>query len=252
MTRARWFVSLLLACHLLAVLTAAIPSPADMAFAASQPTSALATGGKSSLDALATMVQRATTALYAVVAPIQIIARPYVRAGLYQRWNMFSALSTDDHYVRLDYEVQEGTDYQVYRQLILPSSREDRPRWVHNYRDKAVINALNAYLRERADAPRQPSRQLDPLARYLTTRYRDQHGIAGRILRTSVWYGVAPGAGKTSEVGGEPGRAAVLEHYYGNSAVPVAPAMRPVYREGDITWSRLTAVADPMSTLESR
>jgi hypothetical protein len=126
---------------------------------------------------------------------VRALTRAYIKAGLRQTWDMFSRPQTANHYARLGYHVvSPGTPKpRVVLELVFPADREDRVRVLHDYQDKAVVMAFEAFFSARAKHLGEPatSRELLPLIRYFKRRYRQGYLAQDEtIVRTDVWYGV--------------------------------------------------------------
>jgi hypothetical protein len=194
--------------------------------------------------------------LYDATAPMRALARPFARAGLRQRWDMFAHPQTHDHYVRLGYHIVSPnlSGRRIVLELVFPADREDRVRVLHAYQDKAVVMAFEAFFSARAlkmgDAA--ANEKLLPLARYFTRRF-GQTFLANneQIVRTDVWYGSAP-IPPASSPRGDPevaDRLEILRHYYDGpvSAItrsPEPPPLSSQEREADIEWG-LASIDEP-------
>ena len=214
MTSLRWVVSLLIAFHLIALVTAAIPAPAAL-----RPVSAIATTSTNHppqnavaavvtpvLDRAAGIVSRFQPVLFRTLRPVRRLSRPYISAGVGgQQWNMFSSPYTVDQYLRIDYYVTfDGgpRGQRLLRELVLPADHEEHVRGLHQFRDKFVLNTVDGYFaainRGRRDSDDAVSdeeyarRSFEPIARYFGRRVHRYLASDERLVRTEVWYGVAP------------------------------------------------------------
>src|SRR5262249_35998771 len=130
--------------------------------------------------------------------PLRQLTRPYINAGLRQKWNMFSNPETDDHYLRLDYHLastERGGRIGAARELVFPLRHEGRLRILHDFRDKAVANAVENYhlLRAWKDTGSNMAREFSSLARFFRKVYQERYATASeRVVRVDIWYGAAP------------------------------------------------------------
>jgi hypothetical protein len=268
MSGVRWLLSLLLLYHLVAVAADAIPSPDELTGVAEvrhphdDGIAALVTP---MLDRAALSLARFEPTLFAWSQPLRQITQPYISAGLRQHWVMFAGTITGARYVRLDYYVAtDGSlgNPQVFRELVLPSAREDRVRWLRQYLDKAVVNTLDTYFTNLAkyhgafdgiEPPGRPSalesseslpRDFVPLLRYFRTRFQRTHLPANaRIVRTDLWYGVAEIPPPVQPVNDRvsKGRRKLLNEYQeGPTRIVGTASTNPqrgaVEQEADILW----------------
>jgi hypothetical protein len=259
MSRERRLLSLLIAYHLAAVTFAALPSPRDLnpVEEIRHPDRGISAWLTPTFDRLALWLSRIQPALFRSSEPVRILTQPYIDGGLRQRWNMFSNPATGDQYLRVDVVVGRpgraggaSSEPLAYRQLVFPADDESRPRFVHQFRDKAIFNALeNHFLRLQRDedgqevtAPR--IADLRPVSRHFTAAFLRMHPeLLARFRRTELWYGTAsippPGAELRHAVVKD--RILRLERYRG-TVVPVAtflagPVIGRKEREGDIVWT---------------
>jgi len=267
MTTFRSIVSILLVYHLAALTVAAIPPPEDTNRIGRlrTPEDPIARWLTPSLDRAATGLSRIEPSLFSLVQPLRWITTPYIEAGLHQNWNMFSNPLTDDQYLRLDYHVV-GSDQRrrpsMVRELVFPADREDRVRFFHQFRDKAVLHILEKFALARGkgmmpidgEAQRRGSidpaqqtaaveREFAPLVRYFGDRLERTYLTNGeRVVRTDVWAGAAPipPRGQALSAARLDARLSVLNAYYaGPSAVALASVPRTVGQtegEADIAW----------------
>src|SRR5262245_42504531 len=78
----------------------------------------------------------------AVSSLVHFITYPYAVAGLKQKWDMFASPPTEGHYLRLTYRIVSPTATRQVQEIVLPSDPDDRLRLRHDFRDKAIINAI--------------------------------------------------------------------------------------------------------------
>jgi hypothetical protein len=138
----------------------------------------------------------------------------------------------------------------AHQELVFPADDESRPRWVHQFRDKAIFNALeNYFLRlqheddyQTAGAPR--IQDLRPVARHFTNAFLRTHPeLAASVLRTELWHGTAPNPSPGDEL--TPtilhARLLRLEQYRREAAasptVPAPPIVGHREREADLVWT---------------
>jgi hypothetical protein len=252
MPSSRWLVSLLIVYHLTALTVAAIPPPQRLESRArdARPQGAVARWLTPLLDQMAGAVARAEPTIHAALQPVGNVTAPYVRAGLTQRWNMFTSPSAGDRYVRLRYYVGSPPPVagDVFQELILPVPRTE-PRWY--FKGKAIRNSLEAFQNDQARraanlAERSERRgaalshELSSVVRYYRNRFEQAHDL--RVLRTELWYTKAP-----SPPRGDTRPSAVLRERldaldrYRLGAVSIGPGStytRPgtVDREADLEW----------------
>lgn len=248
MTSERWGVSLLIVGHLVALVILLLPDPPELATVSADTTNVPLTATASALGGVAAWVREVEPRIVQVVSPLRAVTAPYVAVGLRQRWNMFSNPMPVDQYVRVDQYVQPSRSsprLRVFRELALPAQREDRVRAVHKFRDKAVLNSLEAFTVARAR--RAPSEglppDLEPVARYFRNRFHREY-LTGdeQIVRTDVWFGQVPipavGQQRTPEE--RESRSATLAAYWDGPAetppVAVLPQIGALQRDGSIIW----------------
>ncbi|MEQ1761262.1 MAG: hypothetical protein ABL986_23380 [Vicinamibacterales bacterium] len=249
----RW-LSGAIAFHLVAITIAALPMPSELAViepSSPPPSSMLAPALAPLFDRLALVVAGVEPVLYRASAPLRILTQPYINAGLKQKWNMFANPGHDDSYMRVDYLVAtdgSGRPTQRVQELVFPAAREDRPRWRHEFRDKAIFSSVENYfvrfeseedVNASATAP-----DMVPIARYFGRTFRQTLPQGQQLVRVEVWYGVAPipAPGEPIDSAAEANRLQALVKY----RAPLTPRPtssvsleRPGSRvtEGDITWT---------------
>jgi hypothetical protein len=266
MSRARWVLSLLLVCHVGAMVLASVPSPERITpigpprYPAGDPITSRLTP---LFDTAAATVARISGAIWATTRPLHRASTLYVSAiGLEERWNMFVNPDRTDRYVRVRYYVRQGAATSRARgpirtatELVFPGYPEDRVRLVRSYwikyRDKAISIALDSFIRRRDVSLIHPGTRpgdlpddLAPVARFFAKQYANNHLREGeRIVRTEVWAGTAsnPPRGEAQDADARDAHLAVLHHYYGGP-VEERPRLTPyppyyaTEREGDIEW----------------
>jgi hypothetical protein len=198
------------------------------------------------LDGLAAYLQALAATMARIVAPLRPLTEPYITIGLEQKWDMFSNPLPTDQYVRVDqYVVSSGSPrVRVFEELAAPAQREDQPRFVHKFRDKAVLVVRDEFLAAARDAKLAgPPRDVRPLAKYFRDRFRRDYLNADEdVVRTEVWLGEAPipPPGQRLSDGQLEKRLAVLQRYWdGPSERPTSTFVPPVgaaQQEGDIVW----------------
>ena len=249
-TRGRWLVSVLVALHLVALAVSSVPTPDELRLGESVPP-----GYKGAFPLLASALDKLAVWLRAVdsmsanlLSPLRIPTDTYASLGLRQRWDMFSNPPTFNQYVRVDQYVTTtatpGTP-RVVRELALPAQREDRIRLVHKFRDKAVMNALEAFViaqRTSGDPAEPRSRALQPLATYFRNRLQREYlNDNEHVERTEVWFGQAaiPPPGEVLTTRQLDLRLTALERYwYGPSEVGARERAQPgtLQQEDTILW----------------
>ena len=200
MSNERWFLSTLIATHLVAISAASLPDPRELNFvpsaATSPPVDSIARLATPALNATAAALSPLEAQAYRLTAPVRTLTRVYVQAGLRQRWNMFSNPVTADQYVRVAHYVRSSREpnrVRVFHELALPGQPEDRARLVHMFRDKALMNSLEAFVVEGREQTGVEPSELDPVASYFGNRFRAAYLTADEELtRIEIWYGLAP------------------------------------------------------------
>ena len=130
--------------------------------------------------------------------------------------------------------------------MVLPVGRDDRVRIGHDFRDKAIVNLMSAFIddQRKPGAATQHPDGFEPLVRYFTNRYRSRELSAGeRILRTEVWWGSAliPPPGQSLPQGMREARLDALTRLYGGPSrsmlgLSVQHARGDLEHDADITW----------------
>jgi hypothetical protein len=198
------------------------------------------------LDAVVRWVARIEPTLFALAGPLQTLTKPYIRAGLSQKWNMFSNPDIEAQYVRLAYYVRSRSSSRprIVKELVFPADPEDGVRVLHDYRDKAVVNAQMAFSLARTKQSGQtPALAISPLVGFFRRRFAASLAPDDTIVRTELWYGSAPMPPRGERLADETlqARLAVLHSYY-DGPVPVIlgsqdfPTVGIEEREADIVW----------------
>lgn len=242
----RTLASCLVAFHLLAIGVAAIPSPADLTASGrvrQPPAGALTRMLMPQADALEEGVASLQTFLYRTTRPFAWLTAPYVGAGLTQRWNMFANPATTDQYVRMDYvvgPVSLSSGDLVLSELVYPAAPEERVRWHHEFRDKAIFSALSNYVSSarRSDAVQVTGdpEELVPVVRHFARTRASAVPAGSALKRVRVWYGFAPipGPGVRISDSMRAERIALLTNYRQPLGAQSARRLN-VARVGDIT-----------------
>jgi hypothetical protein len=243
----RWGVSLLILYHLTAVGVGLLPVPADLpSIPSDRP--------RTIVDLAAAALARVERTLYVWSAPARALTYPYREAGLRQKWDMFAAPKAADQYVRLDHLVVDRVAgrRRIVSELVLPAQPDDQLRLRHDFRDKAIINALDAFLLrtartgQRSGPARDAARNdLGPVVRYFSSRLRDRLRPGDEtIARTELWYGRAPipPPGQALAAETRDARAQALRAYASErtSSAAADPDARPIgtdQRDADIVWT---------------
>jgi hypothetical protein len=258
MSRERWLLSLLITYHLVAIALASLPTR-DALDRFNETRLVRPTIVPTVLDALAAIAHDAEVATMSGASPLRLITRPYIKAGLRQRWNMFSNPGTDDHYMRVDYyfaSARPEEDVRVMRELVFPQDDETRTRIVHRFRDKAIFNAVETYFlrgdHDSRSANPEALKAVAPVAQYFSREFvRSRLPRGNRMLRTEIWYGSAPiPFPELGTVASAPlDRVTVLERYRDTTlpaerGVLTPPAIGAMQHEADITWLLLAVEED--------
>jgi len=238
-TGRRGLISAFIAFHLVALAVNSLPDP--------RLRPPVQPSGAPVLDGLAANLQAFEATIARIVAPLRPLTEPYITIGLEQKWDMFSNPLPTDQYVRVDqYVVSSGSQrVRVFEELAVPAQREDQPRFVHKFRDKAVLVVRDEFLAAHsrdaklADAPR----VVRPLAKYFRDRFRRDYLNADEdVVRTEVWLGEAPipPPGQRLTDPQLEQRLAVLQRYwngpYERSTSTALPTLGAAQQEADIVW----------------
>jgi hypothetical protein len=204
MSSERWWLSGLIVFHLAAITSAALPPPSELQAtdsieprnAADVPSSHLA----AALEQFAHATFKINRDLNRWSIPLRALTRPYINAGLRQRWNMFANPAQFDAYMRIDYLVGAAAARQpseVFRELVFPVTPEDQPHLWRHSTDKAIYTAIENYqvtlqrVSDVREAPRAPG-DFAPVARYFSGVFRNTLAPGRRLIRVEVRYGRAP------------------------------------------------------------
>ena len=265
MSARRWAVSVFCVWHVLAIGLGSLASPGAVLEVGPprHPTNdPIAAALTPALDTAAAVVAPVLDGIIDAAAPLQRWAAEYLAlTGVGQSWKMFTNPPEVHQYLRIRYFVGRttidtaGESAWTATELVFPAHREDDVRLVRGYwaafRDKAMTSALQRFhenrhsrlLKAETKSAELPD-DLAPIARYFAKRYQNRAlGPDERIVRTEVWYGVAPmpPPGGTYEPARVDARLSVLRGYYDG---PVEnhfgrPARTPYHsseNEADITW----------------
>jgi len=248
----RWLLSTLIGIHLVAISAASLPDPRELDFvkpaaAAALPFDSIARIVAPAMNAVVAALTPLEAQAYRFTAPIRSLTGIYIQAGLRQKWNMFANPVTADQYVRVAHYVgssREPGRVRVFRELALPGQREDRLRPVHVFRDKAILNSLEALAVHSLENPdTDHSSDLDPIAAYFAGRFRDSYLTSDeKLTRTEIWFGAAPmpPTGERLADSQLQERWAVLQRYWNgpvDAPAPVTPLQPGVLQgEADIVW----------------
>lgn len=248
MSQTRWLLSVLIAYHLCAVASHALPDPASLTPIApsrvpGSPQSRLSQLLSTPLDQSARIVAGLDAALVEALRPVRMVTAPYTSAGLRQYWAMFADPEQNRQYVRLDYQlVTPGGGGVVLRELVFPTGQEGQVRVVHQFQDKAVLNALDGFHHPEAfqsETGTSSDREILKVIRYFASRMLETRPAGTQLVRTGLWYGVAP----ILPTAGDPDAAVrhtVLAPYAAGpfelTGVSVDRAIGLTEVEGPITW----------------
>ena len=245
-----WLLSFLLVFHISALAIDAIPAPRELTAPRevnSSPGRGVVGNLTLALDSVAVDLARADSVLFRWSQPLRRFTQLYINLGLYQRWLMFTAPVTQDQYIRIDlYTTASSGELVRIQKLVLPTSREDRVRLLHDFQDKATVGLWTAFNDANAskspDAPGHDDMTL--FVRFFKTDFRNQYlSSEDRIVRTEVWFGSAPilppGGARTEDLVRE--RLSALPSYYGaGRRTPFHSTYQYLgsqQREADITWT---------------
>jgi hypothetical protein len=198
MTRLRWLASLLIAFHVAALVVAAVPAPAELGQRKANAARTAGAAGplRSLFDRALAIVDTVQPAIFRALSPLRTLTRPYLAAGLDQRWQMFSRPYTADLFVRADVYVSgTANTTRVVRELVLPADPEGRVRLSYQPRDKAVLYALEHAVTTGADAAAHHAElqpYFEPIVRFIGNRIGRQLAPGERVVRTELWYGERP------------------------------------------------------------
>ena len=263
----RTIVSLFICWHLAAMAVAAIPSPEQLAGVAG--TARAADDSVSAIvrpfaGSLARVLLAADRLAAAIVAPVRPVFAAYVTPlGLEQAWNMFANPPLMSEYLRVRYYVREPEGRTALETEIVfpvrPSGLHVAAAFRRGHQDKAVSNAVYAYLRERNrrrlrgesgpidnDDPA-ASRTLAPVVAYFRDRFVDERyrttGVRPDVVRSEAWYGVAASRAPGEDNPFALSHAAALSRYPAHAVAgsTAVPALERSEREADITWFLLFA-----------
>lgn len=258
MSRNRYLISALLSFHLIALVVSAVPPPEDLASvdAARFPQEAdiVSRIVTPILDTAADGIGAVEPSLFYALRPLRSVTRAYTRAGLGQRWTMFVHPSRSDQYVRLDYFVSPdplSPRADLFRELVLPVDPAERLAY---FRGKSIRNSIRYYHQRLEQAEKTASmsqdeqnrtaaRRLATIARFYRERLeRDRKDLSGRVVRTEMWYALAPSPppGQRLTAGEIERREMALAGYrntrIANVARPGAPRLRVAQPDADLTW----------------
>ena len=252
MSSERWLISTLIAIHLIAISAASLPDPRELSLVGSAarpaaPADALARTVTPALDATVAALAPIEAQAFRLTAPLRALTRTYIQAGLRQKWNMFANPVTADQYVRVAHYVESSREpgrIRVFRELALPGQRENRARLVHMFRDKAILNSLEALAVNRLEShDAERSSDLEPVSAYFGNRFKTSYLAPDEtVVRTEVWFGAAPmpPTGRRLTDSALQERWDVLQRYW-DGPDETSPAATPPQRgalqgDADIAW----------------
>lgn len=251
MSSERWLLSVLIFVHLAAISASSLPDPRELMLAPSgealPPHDAIARTVTPALDTAVAVLTPIEAQAFKLTAPIRTLTRTYIQAGLRQKWNMFANPVAADQYVRVGYYVETASQpgrIRIFHELVMPGQREDQPRFVHLFRDKAILNALESLSVDRIEHPNAGHySELNPVAEYFARRFKAVYLAADEtVLRTEVWFGIAPSpaVGHRLTDAQLQNRWSVLQRYR-EGPVDVPAPVRPwelsaLQSESDIVW----------------
>jgi len=252
MSGARWGASVLIGAYVALIAIAAIPEPRPPADPRSK--SRLAAANVSGLARLLDSTQTSIASLQSLLFHDTAAVRPAVQAftntgiGGGQQWYMFSDPYVVDQYVRVDSYVASdggGSTRRLFRQLLLPAHHEDRVRFVHDYRDKAILVLLERYFKAQAQrgdrrSPQELGQIFEPITRYSRKRIAPLLAAGEHVTRSEMWFGVAPipPPGMPEDRAAIDARLAALAPYHDRPA-EVLPTDAGAEMDGDVRWTLL-------------
>jgi hypothetical protein len=268
MSAKHWGLSVFLVWHVIAITYGALASPGVMLPVTPAPypeNDLIAATVTPRLDPVAATLEHLPMAIAQATQPLPWLAAVYRSlVGVSQSWKMFANAPTWHQYLRVRYYVgnstrkdQDSMAAWTATELVLPAYREDEIRFFRAYwgasRDKAMTSALNQFHNRRDKGLLRPDTtsaelpdSLAPIARYFARRFQ-REGLKPdeRILRTEVWYGIAPMTPPRTT----PNRAQIdarldeVRQYYNGPVLShfPSPVHGPYYvaereREGQIEW----------------
>jgi len=251
----RKLVSAFIVWHLIATVTAAMPSGTWVGRASG-----------ATPNAITRFLDRSAAAIIGAIADgratsNRVIGKPvemYVSlTGLGQRWGMFSTPWEFDRYWRIRYYVRtSGGGIWSSTEVLAPAQFNGGIRLVQSFRDsfrdKAIELATQDFgRRRRADAIRPDARPQDlpddlaPIARYFARRFVAERldPRRDRLVRTEIWVGSVDNAppGRAPDDASRSVRAALLQTYASGPVDNRLPPLRyapyqGVENEADIRW----------------
>jgi len=262
MSPVRWALSLFFVWHVTAIGLGSLESPGVVLPVGSPrhpENDRLAAALTPRLDRFAAVVQRLPRLILRVARPLQPFYGRYLQiTGVSQSWKMFSNPPEVHQYLRVRYYIGPMDDPEpvwTATELVLPTQREDQVRLLSAYwassRDKAFTSALQRFHQNRDNRLLKPDTRstelpddLAPVARYFARRFqRVALRKDERILRSEVWYGIAPMPGPGMEIDRlrADARLEILREYYqgpveNHLGRPDYPPYHAVQEEADITW----------------
>lgn len=264
MSASRWFISLLLIGHVIALTVGAIPppDPAAPGTEVRSPTrNPVAAALTPVLDASIPSFHRLHELAWHGTAWLRGPATWYVGlTGLGQSWRMFMNPPQYDEYLLVRYHVVNADSPTgsrsawTARELAFPAHREDRVRLLQSFRDsytdKAIAMAIADSMGLRgapagaAGADADGPEPLESVANFFSQRFAERHLIPGEaISRTEIWIARAGNRppGSPAQPGVLRARRAVLERYYlgpveTRSIQSHFPRNGDIFQEADLTW----------------
>lgn len=238
--------------HLAAITMAALPSPDDASKVHSErfsPDDGLARVVRPRLDAVQPAFENSVLWLREVLAPVQRLTDPYIRGLLLaQVWRMFAQPPRDNTWMVLRvFSRRPDGAHDTLSILAMPVSGLYAWRFASAYgpgfRDKALGNALDAYLQLRQASPKVqadgPTRSgqdiLGPISRYYAGVRRRELPAGAQVERLEIWYGTQLMSGR----GDPPVPRVDIERYYGQ--LPRTARVPTRLKLDDTVWTLIRA-----------
>jgi hypothetical protein len=250
--RSSILASAFIAWHLAAITIAALPLPDDISKVHGErfsPDDGLARVVRPRLDAVQPAFENSVMWLRQMLAPVERLTDPYVRGLLIgQVWRMFAQPPRSNSWmvVRVFSRHPDGA-HDTQNILAMPASGLYAWRFVSAYgpgfRDKALANALEAYLKLKQESPKLPDDApthfgrdvLGPISRYYAGERRRELPAGAQVERLEIWYGYQPMSGR----GDPPVPRLDIERYYGQ--LPEIARVSTRLKLDDTFWTLIRA-----------
>jgi hypothetical protein len=238
--------------HLVAITMAAVPSRDDIGKVHGErfsPDDGLARVVRPTLDAVQPPFENAVLSLREALEPLRRLTGPYIsKLAFGQRWRMFAQPPHSNMWmvIRVFSRLPDGAaDTQSV--LAMPGSGLYAWRFASAYgpgfRDKALANALDAFIQLRQTSPNSPddgwtrfgSDVLGPISRYYAAERRRQLPAGAQVERLEIWQGSQVMSGR----GDPPVGRVDIDRCYGQ--LPQGARKQASARVGDTSWTLLRA-----------